>query len=66
MRIKYDSARDVVRIYLSDSKISESDEVAGGVIIDYDASENIIAIEILDASKRVGELEKFAVEFVKV
>ena len=53
MRIVYDQEADVLRIVLNDSDIEESDEHKPGVIIDYDDQDNVIGLEILDASKRV-------------
>jgi len=54
MKITHDAEVDVLRILLSDTAIEESDEDKPGVIIDYDKDGNIVGLEILDASKRVG------------
>lgn len=54
MKVKYDPEVDVLTIILSDRPVDESDESKPGVIIDYDAGGNVVSIEILDASKRMG------------
>jgi uncharacterized protein YuzE len=61
MKVTYDSEVDILRILLSDKPIEESDEEKPGVILDYDRDGNIVGIEILDASKRVGN--PLAVEY---
>ncbi|MDM9580575.1 DUF2283 domain-containing protein [Nostoc sp. GT001] len=53
MKITYDPEVDILRMILSDVPIEDSDEEKPGVILDYDEDGNIIALEILDASKRI-------------
>ncbi len=54
MKVKYDPDVDVLSIVLSDAPVEESDEDKPGVILDYDKSGNVVGLEILDASKRMG------------
>ena len=54
MKVKYDPDVDVLSIVLSDALVEESDEDKPGVILDYDKSGNVVGLEILDASKRMG------------
>jgi uncharacterized protein YuzE len=46
---------DVLSIILSEASVEESDESKPGVILDYDRGGNVIGIEILDASKHMGD-----------
>ena len=55
MKVKYDPQVDVLRFLLSDAPVEESDEDKPGVILDYDKSGNVVGIEILEASKRMGD-----------
>jgi uncharacterized protein YuzE len=55
MKVRYDPEVDVLSIVLSDSKVCESDEDKPGVILDYDDKGNVVGLEILDASKRMGD-----------
>ncbi|MEW5890671.1 MAG: DUF2283 domain-containing protein [Pseudomonadota bacterium] len=62
MKADYDSQVDVLTVIFSDAPVEESDEIKPGVIVDYDATGNVVGLEILDASKRVQN--PAAMEFV--
>ena len=52
MKIEYDAAHDVLNIeFLANVPIDDSVEM-DGVVIDYTKDKRIVAIEVLDASKR--------------
>jgi len=55
MKVRYDPAVDVLTIQLSDMPVEESDEEKPGIILDYDKNGNIVSLEILGASKRIGD-----------
>lgn len=55
MRVIYDAETDTLTIILAETPVVESDEDKPGVILDYDASGNIVSLEILDASQRVAQ-----------
>lgn len=52
MKLKVDEKNDVLYLRLDESKIVESEEVQPGVILDFDANNNVIGIDILGVSKR--------------
>lgn len=62
MKVRYDPQADALYIDLSDAKIADTDEVAPGVMFDYDAEGAVIGIEVLDASERVGDLSGVSYE----
>lgn len=55
MKVRYDTETDTLTLVLRSAAVYESDEDNPGVILDYDKDGNVIAIEILDASKRVDD-----------
>jgi uncharacterized protein YuzE len=57
MRLRVDRAADAVYLNLADRPIKDSEEVADGIIADYDDSGRIVGVEILDASKRTDDPE---------
>lgn len=66
MKATYDARTDTLSIILKpDVAVAESDEDKPGVILDYDADGNLISLEILDASKRVGETRRIEFEMVE-
>lgn len=52
MTFKYDSKSDMLYIELADKASVESEEVAAGVVLDFDEHEQVIGIEIEDAGKK--------------
>lgn len=66
MKVTYNLELDILRVLLNESStIEDSDEQKPGVIIDYDKDGNIIAFEILDASKRVSNPNLMQYEIAK-
>jgi uncharacterized protein YuzE len=59
MKITYDKETDTLSILLSTSRIKESDEVSPGMIIDYGYDDEVVGMEILEASKVVEETNEF-------
>ena len=66
MRIEYDPAHDLLNLeFLADVPIADSMEV-DGVVFDYAADRRIVAIEILDASKRTTSEAVNVIDFAVV
>jgi uncharacterized protein YuzE len=53
MKLRVDKEADALYLRLDDSEIIESEEVKPGVILDYDAEDNVVGVEILNVSKRI-------------
>ncbi len=52
MRLRIDEEADALHLELVDVPVAESEEVAPGVIVDYDATNEVVGIEVLYLSKR--------------
>jgi YD repeat-containing protein len=57
MKASYDPKTDTLTVELKPGPVAESDEQKPGVILDYDADGNLVSIEVLDASKRVAQVQ---------
>jgi len=65
MRLRVDHAADAVYLNLTDRPVEDSEEVADGIVVDYDDEGRIVGIEILDASRRAADptaLRQFSFE----
>jgi uncharacterized protein YuzE len=52
MKLHFDRAADALYLRLSDSPIQDSAEVSPGIVLDYDAGKQVVAIEVRGVSKR--------------
>jgi len=59
MRVRYDEQVDILYIRLKETPYHESDEIREGFILDYDKDNNVIGIEIIDASEFIGDRIEF-------
>ena len=54
MKIKYDKETDILYVRFLETKIAESEEQKPGIIMDYDADGNMVGLEVLNASEKIG------------
>ncbi|OGO33201.1 MAG: hypothetical protein A2Z29_08810 [Chloroflexi bacterium RBG_16_56_11] len=54
MKIEYDKEADALYIILRDVPAADSRDLEGGVTIDLDGNGNIVGLEVLDASEKLG------------
>ncbi len=62
IRISYDKVADALYIKLKEDRVVDSDEVAPGVIIDFNEKGEIVGIEVLGFSRRDIDLKKLIME----
>ena len=55
MKVIFDPETDTLSIIFRDDKVTDSDEVKDGIIIDYGKDGKIVSMEILDASEQISE-----------
>ena len=61
VRFEYDRQSDAAYLRIRRGKVSESEEVAPGLIVDLDAKDQIVGIEILSFARRfAGRAKKLA------
>jgi uncharacterized protein YuzE len=63
MRVKVDRKTDALYFRLDESRIVESEEVRPGVILDFDAEDRVVGIELLNISSRAAPEELTSIEF---
>ena len=52
MRLHMDKDADALYLRLDDSKIIESEEIAPGVVVDFDTKNRVVGVEVLHLSRR--------------
>ena len=57
MKLKIDREADALYLTLDESETVESEEVSPGIILDYNADNNVVGIEMLYLSKRAPKLD---------
>ena len=57
MKLQLDKQADALYLRLDDSTIVESEEVSPGIILDYNAAQEVVGVEMLRLSQRVPNLD---------
>ena len=52
MKLSIDKEADALYLRLDESPIIESEEVAPGIVLDYNEAEQVVGIEMMNLSKR--------------
>jgi uncharacterized protein YuzE len=66
MRIKVDESSDSLYFRLDESPIVESEEIQPGIILDYNAQNQAVGIEILGIKKRIAPADLKRLQFETV
>ena len=66
MKLHVDREADALYLRLDDSSIVESEEVSPGVALDYNASNEVVGVEMLHLSKRSSTLDLSTLQFETV
>jgi uncharacterized protein YuzE len=66
MKLEYDSQVDAAYIRLSKAEVSDSEEVRPGVVVDYDAQDRVVGIEILHVRKERPDIDLDHLELERV
>lgn len=61
MKLIYDPASDSLYIHLAERPAADSDEVADGIVLDYDIAGQLVGIDIQHAHRR-ADIDRLVVE----
>lgn len=57
MKLHYDPSVDALYLRFADSAVKESEEVRPGIVLDYDDSNRVVAIEVLNLRKHFPDTD---------
>lgn len=57
MKLEYDPQVDAAYITLVDGKVAESEELRPGIVVDFDAENRVVGIEILNVRKQFPDAD---------
>jgi uncharacterized protein YuzE len=53
-QIEFDDEADAAYVHVSDAPVARTNEVADGIIVDFDADDRMVGVEVLGLRGRVG------------
>jgi len=62
LRLDYDAASDAAYLRFSDETVAKSEEVSPGLVVDFDSQGRLVALEILQAGRRLPKDALIAAE----
>lgn len=63
MKVHYDGLADALYVALAESPVAGSEEVAPGVVLDLDASNEVVGIEVLGMRQRRPNADMTRLQF---
>jgi uncharacterized protein YuzE len=57
MKLEYDPQVDAAYLTLSESPVTDSEEVKPGIVVDYDANDRIVGIEVLNVRRQLPDAD---------
>ncbi len=57
MKLEYDPEVDAAYLTLVDSPVADSEEVKPGIVLDYDANQRVVGIEILNVRRHLPDAD---------
>ena len=58
MKVEYSHTADALYVYFREVEAARSDDIAEGVVVDFDSQGQIVGIEILDVRSRLSDYLK--------
>lgn len=63
MKVQFDEKSDAIYVRLDDSKITESEEVQPGIILDFNEKNQVVGIEVLKVKERIPSAQLKQIQF---
>ena len=63
MKVRFDEAADALYIRLDEAPIEESEEVSPGIVLDFDAENRVVGIEMLRVRERLPDARMKQMQF---
>ena len=63
MKLHVDTEADALYLRLDDSTIIESEEVSPGVVLDFNETNQVVGVEILNLSQRTPKLDLHELQY---